>query len=178
MAPTATGPIVRKKHTGEPGNAGEFGGLHHSEPDLALEEMPRTVTVLNNRSEPVTLQTDTFGYDAEDVFAQGQCGAFAAAIHEFAGGTIKIGTAQGGRVLVHVWVSDSDGFMTDARGFSEPCEEDFLTESCYQWGTIDVEEMTRDELVTYLSGDDIPNTQGWAAAELMVPAYLKAHHVY
>ena len=156
---------------GDPRNTGRFVARRHDEGDTRLIA-PRELTVRSNENQPITLSTNQFGWDAEEVFSRGQCAAFAAALQQELGGTIKVATAQGGGVLVHVWVEESEGFMTDAAQFFEPSTANFLDEMHYQWGTITVEEMTRDQLVEYLHNNSVPNTQDWQAAELMVPAYL------
>jgi hypothetical protein len=133
--------------------------------------IPETVTVLSNTNQPVTLSTKEFSWDAIEVYSSGQCAALAVALSDqFEDGVIKAATAQNGSVLVHVYV-EADGLVIDAGHFYEPVEG--LEESMYyDWGTVDIQEYSKEELVSWLSGDDVPNRQNWQAAEYMMPAYI------
>lgn len=143
--------------------------------DVTLEPAA-TVTVLSNTNQPVTLNTTEFSWDAVEVFSSGQCAAFAAAlIDQFPDAAIRVAHKYDRHMLIHAWIQDGDHLLDAGRIWEDA--EQLEEQIAYEWGTHDVviEDITKDELVAWLSDPRVPNTQDWAAAEQMVAPYLEKH---
>lgn len=135
------------------------------------------ISVHNSAGEVVQLSTTEFGFDAEAVYSQGQCVAFAAALsEEFPDSTIKVAMDRSGTILVHAWLEDND-MVIDAIRFDEPNE--FLQEEIYsQWGDVEIEDHTSESLRTWFASMGNSRTpQSWDDAERMIPAWFAKNNL-
>lgn len=138
--------------------------------------LPSTVVVRNSHNEEVVLSTTEFGWDAEQVYAEGQCAAFAVALaDEFPDAVIKTATDRDGTMLVHAWLEEN-GFVFDARSFGDADAEEFVDEMAMQWGAVEVAEHTPESLRAWIESENPNAKQGWDEASYMVPAWLEKHY--
>jgi hypothetical protein len=141
----------------------------------AVVPIPSTVTVHNSQGQEVTLSTDDFGWDAKEVYAEGQCIALAVALSEELGGLpIKVAMNMSGNILIHAWVDD-DGVMYDANNYGE-LEDDFIEEMYMQWGTPEITEYDAASLRSWVDSENPSAPQNWEAAEYMIPALMKDYN--
>ena len=135
--------------------------------------VPETITVTDSQNNAVTLRTDEWTIEAERVFTQGQCAAFAYNLRKdwYPEATIKSATSMNGKVLIHVWLED-EGMVVDGEGEYYIDESEYIEQLQEAWGTPDIVEHTPESLRSWIESQNADNKQGWDAAGFIVQAWV------